>query len=98
MGVTYDFSDIEDSIQNFERELESVFEEEGKRFVKDAVETGSYHDITGNLRASNYYKSSGNGLEVGNKADYSTYVESKGYEVSTSAALRMFERLKMRLQ
>lgn len=98
MGVVFDFSDIEKGIDDFQKEVNSAFVSEGEEFVDDARKTGSYQDRTGHLRASNYYKAEKDGIEFGNSADYASYVESKGYEVSTSAALRAIERLKMRFE
>lgn len=98
MGVTYDFSDVDDMLSDYEKEVAEIFTEEGKEYVEDAKRTGSYQDMTGGLRASNYYKASKDELEIGNGKDYASYVESKGFEVSTSAALRTIERLKKRFE
>lgn len=66
----------------------------GQEFVEDAVNEGNYHDVTGHLRASNYYEVHEDGLELGNKADYASKVEARGLEVCSTFALRAEAKLK----
>lgn len=70
----------------------------GEEYVAEAQQEGNYHDRTGNLRASNYYQVDDNGLEVGNKADYASKVEARGYEVSSTFALRAEAKLKEKFE
>lgn len=65
----------------------------GEEYVQEAQQEGNYQDRTWHLRASNYYEVD-EGLELGNRADYASYVEAKGYEVSSTFALRAEAKLK----
>lgn len=66
----------------------------GEEYVQEAQQEGNYQDRTGHLRASNYYQVEDDGLELGNRADYASNVEAKGYEVSSTFALRAEAKLK----
>ena len=98
MAVDFDFSDVDQFFSDGESEVLTIMEEEGKVFIKDAKETGSYQDRTRHLRASNGYEVDKNGLTLKNEAEYASYVESKGFEVAGSAALRTEKRLKDRFE
>lgn len=74
-------------------EVMRAMEEVGQEFVDDAVAEGSYRNRTGNLRRSNFAEVDESGLTLGNKADYASDVESRGYEVCSTFALRAAERL-----
>lgn len=75
------------------RDVESAMQEVGDQFVADAIAEGSYRNRTGNLRSSNYATVDESGLGMGNKADYASDVESRGYEVCSTFALRAVNRL-----
>lgn len=68
--------------------------------VAYAVEHGNYQDQTGTLRKSNKYKVEDIEVELYNDAEspqgynYASNVESKGYEVLSSAALQLEKNLK----
>lgn len=83
---------------DFEREVMqdvmAKMAEVGEEFVEEAVSEGNYHDVTGHLRASNYYHVGEDGLELGNSADYASVVEARGYEVCSTFALRALSKLK----
>lgn len=98
MAVDFDFSDVEQFFDEGEAEVLAGMEEEGKAFVEDAKVTGSYRDRTRHLRASNGYEADKNGLILKNEAEYASFVESKGFEVAGSAALRTEKRLKDRFE
>lgn len=66
----------------------------GEEYVSEAQQEGNYHDVTGHLRAGNYYQVDDDGLELGNKEDYASNVEARGYEVSSTFALRAEAKLK----
>ena len=70
----------------------------GEEFVSEAQQEGSYHDVTGHLRAGNYYQVDDDGLELGNKEDYASNVEARGYEVSSTFALRAEAKLKEKFE
>lgn len=98
VGVDFDFSDIGEFFNEGESEVLSGMEEEGEAFVEDAKKTGSYTDRTGHLRASNGYEVDRSGLTLKNEAEYASFVESKGFEVAGSAAIRTEKRLKDRFE
>lgn len=98
MGVKFDFSDVDSFFEQGESEVVSGMEEEGKEFVKDAKESGSYQNRTGVLRNSNEYEADKDGITLKNTAPYASFVEAKGFEVAGSAALRTVERLKERFE
>lgn len=98
MGVRRDFSDVKKFFEDGYAEVEKEMSEVGRKAVSYAKATGNYEDHTGRLRASNTFAVSREGLEIGNTAEYATYVESKGYEVCASAALFAQEQLRKRFQ
>ena len=98
MDVDFDFSDVDDFFDEGESEVLAGMETEGKVFVEDAKRTGSYQDHTGHLRTSNSYEVDKSGLTLKNEAEYASFVESKGYEVAGSAAIRTEKRLKNRFE
>jgi len=59
-----------------------------------AEEHGDYQDHTLTLRTSNDYDVNKDGLTLKNEAEYASFVESKGYDVLSSAALFAEKRLK----
>lgn len=81
-------------LEQVKRAVMEVQERVGRNFVENAKAEGNYRDRTGNLRRSNYYENHEDGLVVGNKADYASLVEAKGYEVSSTFALRAEAELK----
>jgi len=66
----------------------------GDEAVKYAEENGDYQDHTLTLRTSNDYDVDKDGLTLKNEAEYASFVESKGYDVLSSAALYAEKRLK----
>lgn len=93
MDIEYDFSDIpslEESIWEVEKEMINIGED-AKNF---AIEHGTYQNRTGNLRKSNDYDVSEKGLEIKNDAEYASFVESKGFDVISGAALNAEKTLK----
>lgn len=98
MDVDFDFSDVDDFFQEGKAEVIAGMVEEGEIFVEDAKATGSYQDRTGHLRRSNDYEVDEDGLTLKNEAEYASFVESKGFEVAGSAALRTLERCKRRFE
>lgn len=94
MGVKKDFSDVDkffkEGVEEVMREMDKV----GRKAVSYAKATGNYQDHTGNLRASNRYFVTPNGLTIMNVAEYASYVESKGFTVVGAAALFAEQQLK----
>lgn len=94
MDVKFDFSDVESFFEHGYAEVKAIEEKVGKEAVNYAIEHGSYQNRTGTLRKSNKYSVEDDGLVIRNDAEYASYVESRGYEVSTGAALYAEKRLK----
>lgn len=94
MDVKFDFSDVDGFFRQGTAEVKAVEEKVGKEAVDYAVKNGSYKNRTGNLRKSNKHSVGDDGLELRNEAEYASFVESKGYEVLTGAALYAERRLK----
>lgn len=98
MGVEFDFSDVDDFIQEGRRELINEMSSIGKEAVQHAVESGDYQNHTYVLRSSNDFEADETGLTLKNEADYASYVEKKGYEVLSGSALFAEKRLKEELE
>lgn len=94
MDVKFDFSDVDSFFEKECEEVKAIEEKVGKEAVDYAVKNGSYQNQTGTLRKSNKYSVLDDGLELRNEAEYASFVESKGYEVLTGAALYAEKRLK----
>lgn len=94
MGVRIDFSDVDQFFAEGYAEVIRREEEVGRDAVAYAQEVGNYHDVTGHLRASNYYKATKDGLEIGNSAEYASNVEARGRIVVTDAALYAERRMR----
>ena len=87
MGVDIDFSDVEDFFKEGDKELVGYMEEVGEQAVEHAKAKGNYQNRTGQLRKSNTYKADISGLTLENEAEYASYVEAKGFDVLSGAAL-----------
>ena len=94
VGVDFDFSDVDDFLNKGEWEVEKKMIDVGAEAVKYAEEHGDYKDHTLTLRASNDYDVDESGLTLKNEAEYASFVESKGYDVLSGAALYAEKRLK----
>ena len=92
MDVDFDFSDVDSFFDEGEwSETAPVLQQYA---VKYAEEHGDYQDHTLTLRTSNDYDVDKDGLTLKNEAEYASFVESKGYDVLSSAALYAEKRLK----
>ena len=92
--VLSDFSDVDSW---FDEETARVLEKEreiGVEAVEYAKDNGNYQDHTGLLRKSNDSEVDKQGLLLKNETDYASYVESKGFDVLSGAALYAEKRLK----
>lgn len=94
MGVEADFSDVEQFFKDGEWEVEKKMIDVGDESVKYAEEHGTYQDHTLNLRTSNKFDVDENGLTLENTAEYASYVEAKGFDVLSGAALHAEKELK----
>ena len=94
MDVTFDFSDVKRFLSNEEWEVQKKMIDVGDEAVKNAEEIGNYQDHTLTLRTSNEFDVDETGLTLRNTAEYSSFVESKGFEVLSGSALLAEKRLK----
>lgn len=94
MDVDFDFSDVDPFFDEGEWEVEKMMIDVGDEAVKYAEEHVNYQDHTLTLRASNDYDVDKDGLTLKNEAEYASFVESKGFEVLSGAALFAEKRLK----
>ena len=90
-------SDFDREIERFfaeaKEEVKDYFEDLGQRAVETNVAEGDYHNQTGNLRRSNYYEATDEELVLGNRADYASEVESRGYNVIDSGVKLIMEEI-----
>ena len=94
MVIDSDFSDVDKFFDDGEWEVEKTMIDVGDDSVKDAKANHTYQNRTGNLEASNGYDVDKDGLTLENTADYASYVEAKGFDVLSGAALRAEKKLK----
>lgn len=94
VGVDFDFSDVDDFLNKGEWEVEKKMIDVGDEAVKYAEEHGDYKDHTLTLRTSNDYDVDQSGLTLKNEAEYASFVESKGFDVLSGAALYAERRQK----
>ena len=97
MGVEFDFSDVDAFFQQGESEVVAKVSEIGEESVQYAKDNGTYKDRTGTLRQANDSEADITGLTLKNEAEYASFVEAKGFEVLSSAALYAEKRLKEEL-
>ena len=90
-------SDLDREIERFftegKQEVKKYFEDLGQRAVEANIAEGDYKNRTGHLRRSNFYEASEDELVLGNRADYASEVESKGYNVIDSGVKLIMEEL-----
>ena len=94
MDIDFDFSDVDQFLKDGEWEVEKKMIDVGDEAVKYAEEYGNYQDRTLTLRTSNDYDVDKDGLTLKNEAEYASFVESKGFDVLSGAALYAEKRLK----
>lgn len=90
-------SELEREIERFfaegRKEVKALLSDLGQRAVEANIAEGDYKNQTYNLRNSNYFEADEDGLTLGNKADYASNVESKGYNVIDSGVKLIMEEL-----
>ena len=94
LDIESDFSDVDQFFKDGEWEVEKKMIDVGDESVKYAEEHGTYQDHTLNLRTSNKFDVDKDGLTLENTAEYASYVEAKGFDVLSSAALEAEKKLK----
>lgn len=98
MAVDFDFSDVDAAFDEFYEEAKEAMIEVGEDAVQYAKDNGDYQDHTGTLRKSNEYEVDETGLTLKNETEYASYVEAKGFEVLSDAALEAEKRLKEKFE
>lgn len=78
---------FEACVAEFKQGVASALDRVGQEAVEIAKESTAYHDVTGNLRASNSYQADENGLTLLNTADYASEVEARTGNVLADAVL-----------
>lgn len=102
--VSADFSDIDAYFDDGRQAVDSAMMEAGENAVEHARSHGNYQDRTGQLRRSNKCSVNDGTLTLYNDAtspggfQYGAVVESKGYDVLSSAALNAESELKKRFE
>lgn len=90
-------SELDREIEHFfteaKREVKEYLEDLGQRAEEANIREGDYQNRTGNLRRSNYHEADEDGLTLGNRANYASEVESKGYNVIDSGVKLIMEEL-----
>ena len=90
-------SELDREIEHFfteaKREVKEYLEDLGQRAEEANIREGDYQNRTYNLRRSNYHEADEDGLTLGNRADYASEVESKGYNVIDSGVKLIMEEL-----
>ena len=90
-------SELSNEIERFftegRQEVRRFFEDLGQRAVDANVADGDYQNRTYNLRRSNFYEATEDELILGNRAEYASEVESKGYNVIDSGVKLIMEEI-----
>ncbi len=94
MDVDFDFSDVDSWIDDEKSRVLTKEREIADESVQYAKDNGDYQNRTGVLRASNEGEVDEEGILLKNEAEYASYVESKGYDVLSGAALHAEKRAK----
>ena len=82
MAVDFDFSDVDAAFDEFYEEAKEAMIEVGEDAVQYAKE----------------YEVDETGLTLKNETEYASYVEAKGFEVLSGAALEAEKRLKEKFE
>ncbi len=94
MDVDFDFSDVDSWLDDEKSRVLAKECEIGEEAVQYAKDNGNYQNRTGVLRTSNEGEVDENGILLKNEAEYASYVESKGFDVLSGAALHAEKRAK----
>lgn len=96
MGIRMDadFSDVDGFFEDEQWNVQKKMIDVGADAVRYAEDNGTYQDHTLRLRTSNDYDVTEDALILTNSAPYASYVESKGYDVLSGAALFAQRELK----
>lgn len=92
MDISANWEAIDEFLQEVEDEVREKLTELGEEGVEYAVQNGTYHNVTGRLRASNKYEVDGTKLRLYNDCEYCNDVEARGQDVISGAILHIEER------
>lgn len=90
MGIK---NEISEKLKALKAETEERIREIGQSAVEVAVQNGTYHDVTGNLRRSNGFEYSNGTARLYNSAPYAGEVSARGHDVLDSATAYLQEEL-----
>lgn len=90
MGIE---NEISEKLKALKAEAEERIREIGQSAVEVAVQNGTYHDVTGNLRRSNGFEYSNGTARLYNSAPYAGEVSARGHDVLDSATAYLQEEL-----
>ncbi|MCD8265988.1 MAG: HK97 gp10 family phage protein [Prevotellaceae bacterium] len=93
MTLRVDMSDVPGFFEKGFGEVVGREEKVGQEGVGYAKENGTYQDRTGTLRRSSRVEAGRDGVTLVNDAPYASFVESKGYDVLSGAALHVRKRM-----
>ena len=94
MKVRVDFKDVEAYIEQGRAEVAETLDRIGEEGESINRSSTGYHDVTGNLRASNWHRATPDTLEIGNSAPYASDVQRRGNVAAdgyTHCAIRVRE-------
>ena len=97
MAVDFDLSDVDDFFDEGYSELKETQIAIGKEAVEYAHQTGDYQNHTGTLREGNQFLID-EGLILKNETSYACFVEAKGFDVLSGAALYAEKRLREEIE
>lgn len=87
MAVNFDFSDVDSWFDDEKYRVLAKERDIASEAVEYAKKNGTYQDHTGTLRKSNDSEVDEQGILLKNETSYASFVESKGFDVLSSAAL-----------
>lgn len=98
MDIDYDFSDVDQFFEIGWKELREEVEQVAKEAIQYARDTQRFNNWTYNLRHGHeFHVTRYASLDLWNNMFYAPYVEAKGYDVLTGAALYARSELRKRI-
>ena len=94
MAVNFDFSDVDSWFDDEKSRVIAKERDIASESVEYAKKNGTYQDHTGTLRKSNESVVDEQGILLKNETFYASFVESKGFDVLSGAALHAEKRAK----
>lgn len=99
MDIEHDFSDVDKIFEIFWKEVREEVESVAKEAIKYAQDTQKFNNWTYQLRYGHeYHVTHYASLDMWNNMFYAPYVEAKGYDVLSGAALFARDELQRRFQ